>query len=119
MKLIMGVCGLAGIVGFASAISIACYVAEGMNDTYPIWILVALAVAALGQAATSVFLMIRRALGAALWFLVFATPLAILEWTTMISVDYARNFLSTAALILSLCAVAAIAFARDRLYPSN
>lgn len=119
MNPIMGACALAGIAGLASAISTACYVAEGMNDTYPIWILVALGMAALGQAAFSVILMIRRVLSSAISFLVVTAPLAILEWTTMISVDYARNFLSTAALIFGLCAVAALCLARERDYSSN
>lgn len=114
MKPSMVACAFAAIVGLASAISLACYAAEGMGDTYPRWILVSLGITAAGQAAIGLTLLVKRALWSAILFVAISAPLAGVELMTTISVDYARNFLSTAAVLFGVVALVVVSIKRRR-----
>ena len=115
MKLVVGACLVAAALGLASAFSAALYAVEASGDTNSDWLIIFFSIAAATQAATSIWLVLRRTVFAGIAFVLIELPLAGIELVSTVAVHYGRNYLSIASATFGIGALIAISIARWRL----
>ena len=94
--------GFACLLGLGSALSMTGYAIEGWGDGFPKPLLLALGGAALVQVFASLWLVWKRSLKACIGFVVVAAMLAAVEFGTFSGVFFARDFLSTGAVLMGV-----------------